>query len=56
MSVKYLDRYLEELEWRYNNRKNRIIFRDALARIMNLGRWSSASWSPRWSQHIVLVP
>ena len=35
MSVKHMDRYLEELEWRYNNRKNPYIFRDALRRIMN---------------------
>ena len=34
MSVKHMDRYLEELEWRYNNRKNPHIFRDTLARIM----------------------
>lgn len=35
MSVKHMDRYLEELEWRYNNRKNKYIFRDALRRIMH---------------------
>ncbi len=35
MSTKHMDRYLEELEWRYNNRKNPHIFRDTLARIMN---------------------
>ena len=35
MSVKHMDRYLEELEWRYNNRDNPHIFRDTLARIMN---------------------
>ena len=35
MSVKHMDRYLEELEWRFNNRKNPYIFRDALRRIMN---------------------
>lgn len=34
MSVKHLDRYLEEIEWRYNNRRNPHIFRDTLARIM----------------------
>ena len=34
MSVKHMDRYLEELEWRYNNRKNPHIFRDTLRRIM----------------------
>ena len=37
MSVKHLDRYLEELEWRFNNRKNPHIFRDALKRIVNTG-------------------
>ena len=37
MSVKHLDRYLEELEWRYNNRNNPNIFRDTLRRILNTG-------------------
>ena len=35
MSRKHMDRYLEELEWRFNNRDNPHIFRDTLARIMN---------------------
>ena len=35
MSVKHMDRYLEELEWRFNNRNNPNIFRDTLARIMH---------------------
>ena len=35
VSEKHLDRYLEELEWRFNNRKNPHIFRDALKRIVN---------------------
>ncbi len=35
MSVKPMGRYLEELEWRFNNRDNPYIFRDALRRIMN---------------------
>ena len=35
MSVKHMDRYIEELEWRYNNRNNPHIFRDTLARIMD---------------------
>ena len=34
MSVKQLDRYLEELEWRFSNRHKNHIFRDTLARIM----------------------
>jgi len=34
MSVKHMDRYLEELEWRFNNRENPYIFRDALRRIV----------------------
>lgn len=34
MSAKHMDRYLEELEWRFNNRKNPHIFRDTLARIV----------------------
>ena len=35
MSAKHMDRYLEELEWRYNNRDNPHIFRDTLARIVD---------------------
>ena len=30
-----MDRYLEELEWRFNNRNNPQIFHDALKRIVN---------------------
>ena len=37
MSLKHVDRYLEELEWRFNNRDNPHIFRDTVARIMNTG-------------------
>ena len=35
VSAKHLDRYLEELEWRYNNRDNEHIFVDTLRRIVN---------------------
>ena len=35
MSSKHLDRYLEEFEWRFNNRKNPHIFVDTLRRIVN---------------------
>ena len=35
MSAKHMDRYLEELEFRFNNRASPYIFRDTLARIMN---------------------
>ncbi len=34
ISVKHLDRYLEELEWRFNNRENAHIFRDPLSKMM----------------------
>ena len=37
ISVKHLDRYLEELEWRFNNRDNPHIFRDTLRRIVDTG-------------------
>ena len=37
MSAKHMDRYLEELEWRFNNRNNPNLFQDTLARIMNTG-------------------
>ena len=35
VSVKHMDRYLEELEWRFNNRDNPSIFMDTLRRIVN---------------------
>ena len=35
VSVKHLDRYLEELEWRYNNRDNEFMFRDLLERVLD---------------------
>ena len=35
MCVKHMDRYLEELDWRFNNRDNPYIFRDTLRRIMD---------------------
>ena len=34
VSVKHLDRYLDELEWRFNNRKNPFLFRDTLRRMI----------------------
>ena len=34
VSTKHLDRYLEELEWRFNNRNNQNIFRDTMRRIL----------------------
>lgn len=33
ISVKHLDRYLDEFEFRYNNRKNAFLFRDTLLRL-----------------------
>ncbi len=37
MSSKHMDRYLEEFEWRFNNRDNPDIFIDTLGRIVNTG-------------------
>ena len=37
MSAKHMDRYLEEFEWRFNNRENPDIFIDTLRRIVNTG-------------------
>ena len=34
MSIKPMDRYFEELEWRFDNRDNPNIFRDTLRRIV----------------------
>jgi transposase-like protein len=35
ISMKHMDRYLEEIEWRFNNRDNPHIFRDTLRRIVD---------------------
>ena len=35
ISVRHLDRYIEEMEWRFNNRNNPYMFRDTLKRILN---------------------
>ena len=35
ISVKHLDRCLEELEWRFNNRENPFMFRDLLVRLID---------------------
>src|SRR3972149_7762523 len=34
LSTKHLDAYLNEFEWRYNNRQNSNLFRDTLARLI----------------------
>ena len=35
LSAKHLDAYLDELEWRFNNRKNPYLFRDTLKKLLN---------------------
>lgn len=35
VSVKHLERYLDELEWRFNNRQNPFMFRDLLLRMLD---------------------
>ena len=37
VSVKHLDAYLDELEWRYNNRENPYLFRDTLIKLLTSG-------------------
>jgi transposase-like protein len=34
MSVKHLPAYLDEMEWRYNNRENKFLFRDTLLKLI----------------------
>ena len=34
ISEKHIDRYLDELEWRYNNRSNPYLFRDTLVKLL----------------------
>lgn len=38
VSVKHLDAYLDELEHRFNNRKNEYIFRDTLTKLVNAAK------------------
>lgn len=40
LSVKHLDAYLDELEWRQNNRANRFLFRDTLTKLIKSGNLS----------------
>ncbi len=35
LSAKHLDAYLDELEWRFNNRDNPYLFRDTLLKLIN---------------------
>lgn len=35
MSTKHMDAYLNEFEWRFNNRKNPYLFRDTLTKLVN---------------------
>ncbi len=35
ISVKHMDAYLDEFEWRFNNRKNEYLFRDTLIKLLN---------------------
>jgi transposase-like protein len=37
VSLKHLDAYLDELEWRFNNRDNPWLFRDTLIRLLQSG-------------------
>jgi transposase-like protein len=38
MSVKHLDAYLDELEWRFNNRENPYLFRDTIKKLIDSER------------------
>ncbi|MXW23173.1 MAG: IS1595 family transposase [Chloroflexi bacterium] len=42
VSMKHIDRYLSELEWRFNNRDNERIFADALRRIVTTDKLTYA--------------
>jgi len=37
ISEKHIDRYLDELEWRFNNRSNPYLFRDTLMKLLGSG-------------------
>ena len=38
ISDKHIDRYLDELEWRFNNRSNPYLFRDTLMKLLGSGK------------------
>jgi len=38
ISEKHIDRYLDELEWRFNNRKNPYLFADTLKKLLGSGK------------------
>ena len=38
VSFEHLDAYLDELEWRYNNRENPYLFRDTLMKLLSSGK------------------
>jgi len=38
ISVKHMNAYLDEFEWRFNNRNNRFLFRDTLIKLLNSPR------------------
>ncbi len=38
VSAKHLDPYLDEFEWRFNNRQYPYLFRDTLLRMLNTGK------------------
>ena len=38
VSAKHLDAYLDELEWRFNNRKNPFLFRDTMRKLLCAGK------------------
>ena len=38
VSIKHLDAYLDELEHRFNNRKNEYIFRDTLTKLVHAAK------------------
>jgi transposase-like protein len=38
ISEKHIDRYLDELEWRFNNRKNPYLFADTLKKLLSSGK------------------
>ncbi|MBI3936551.1 MAG: IS1595 family transposase [Betaproteobacteria bacterium] len=37
ISEKHIDRYVDELEWRFNNRQNPYLFRDTLKKLIGSG-------------------
>ena len=48
ISAKHLDAYLDELEWRFNNRKNPFLFRDTMRKLLTAEKMEFKTLVAHW--------